>query len=78
MNTTSTEIEAAAMAVRLYAERHPRPPHVTQRQAAKMARVSEPTIRKMVRAGVLKLNKFGLIPIEDVDRAIAGEGQRGG
>lgn len=63
-------------AISLYAAMHPRPSHVTQRQAAAMAGVSEPTIRKMVRAGTLTLNKFGLIPIEDVDYAISG-GRRG-
>ena len=68
---TPDAIHIATTAVRIYAETHPRPPHVTQRQAAEMAGVSEPTIRKMVRAGILTLNKFGLVPVSDIDNAIA-------
>ena len=35
---------AAAAAVRLYAESHPRPPHVTQSQAGEMLRLSPPAV----------------------------------
>ena len=64
-------IATAAAAVRLYAETHPRPPHVTQKQAAQMLSFSQPTITKMVRAGILKLNGFGLIPITEIDRVLS-------
>jgi hypothetical protein len=64
-------IEIAVKAVRLYAETHPRPPHVTQKQAAVMLGMSAPTIAKMVRAGTFKLNACGLIPIEQIDAAIS-------
>lgn len=67
-----SELEiVAARAVQLYAEGHPRPSQVTQDQAAEMAGVSRATIHRMVKAGLLKLNKFGRIPTAEVDRAIA-------
>jgi excisionase family DNA binding protein len=67
-----SEIEQLAVrAVQLYAERHPRPPHVTITQAAEMLGLSRHTVSKMVRAGQFKLNKCGLIPIEQIDRALA-------
>lgn len=62
---------AACAAVRRYAETHPRPVHVTQVQAAAMLGVSESTISRMVRTGRLKLNRFGLIPITEIDAALA-------
>jgi predicted XRE-type DNA-binding protein len=64
-------VQIAATAVRLYAESHPRPPHVTQSQAAEMLHVSRPTVSRMVRAGTLKLNGCGLIPISEIDRVLA-------
>lgn len=63
-------IEIAVQAVRLYAETHPRPVHVTQKQAAEMLGLSAPTVSKLVRTGRLKLNGAGLIPIGQVDRLI--------
>lgn len=68
-----SEIEIALKAVELYATRHPRPPHVDQKQAALMVGVSEPTIRKLIRHGTFKLNKFGKIPTEQIDQAIAAQ-----
>lgn len=65
------ELNIAIKAVQTYAELHPRPPHVTQKQAAEMLGLSVPTIRKMVASGALKLNSCGLIPIYLVDLAIA-------
>jgi len=62
-------IEIATQAVRLYAETHPRPTHVTQVQAAQMLHLSRDTIRKLIRTGTLRLNACGLIPIEQVDAA---------
>ena len=44
-----TDIITTAIAT--YAAMHPRPTHVNQKQAAEMVGVSEPTIRKMIRAG---------------------------
>jgi excisionase family DNA binding protein len=65
-------LEAVAYkAVQLYAETHPRPCHVTQVQAAEMIGVSRPTITRMIKAGQITLNKFGLIPINQIDKALA-------
>ena len=64
-------LETAIAAVRLYAETHPRPPCVTQAQAAKMIGVSAQTMGKYVRFGMFKLNGAGLIPIGQVDDFIA-------
>lgn len=63
-------LSIAKMAVQLYAETHPRPPHVTQKQAAAMLRVSTATVSRLVRAGHLSLNSVGFIPIEQIDSAI--------
>lgn len=60
--------EIAAAAVRRYAETHPRPTQVTQKQAAEMLGLSCPTVNKMVGRGDIRLNKCGLIPIEEIDR----------
>jgi hypothetical protein len=61
-------IERAALrAVQLYAETHPRPTQVTQRQAAEMLGVSTRTVRNYIRAGRLKLNGCGYLPIEAID-----------
>lgn len=66
-------IEVAAKAVQLYAETHPRPPQVTQTQAAEMIGVSRPTLSRMVKAGTIKLNACGLVPITEVDRVLAAD-----
>ncbi|WP_154585038.1 helix-turn-helix domain-containing protein, partial [Burkholderia pseudomallei] len=58
-------------AVQLYAETHPRPTQVTQLQAAEMLGISRATVSRMVKAGQLKLNRCGMIPIELVDEARA-------
>lgn len=60
-------LEIAFKAVRLYAETHPRPTHVTQLQAAEMLELSRDTVRKLIRNGDLSLNACGLIPIEQID-----------
>jgi len=60
-------IEIAHHAVRLYAETHPRPVHVTQRQAAEMLGLSAPTVSRLVKAGTIRLNGAGLIPISQID-----------
>lgn len=66
----TAEIQFAIRAVQLYAERHPRPPHVTIIQAAEILGLSRHTVSKMVKTGQIKLNKCGLIPIEQVDAAL--------
>lgn len=43
------ELATAIKAVEIYAARHPRPPHVTQKQAAEMLNVSRPTLSRMVK-----------------------------
>lgn len=68
-----TELQIAIKAVQLYAEMHPRPTQVNQCQAAEMLGISYPTVRKLVRSGILPLNDCGLIPIEAIDRARAGQ-----
>lgn len=63
----SEELKIALQAVRLYAESHPRPAHVTMVQAAEMLGLSRHTVSKMVHTGKLRLNGCGLIPIAQVD-----------
>lgn len=57
----------AARAVQLYAERHPRPSQVNQKQAAEMLGVAPRTVRRYIRAGKLKLNGAGYLPVESLD-----------
>ncbi len=64
-------LNVAMKAVELYASRRPRPSQVTQEQAAEMVGVSPATISRMVKAGIIKLNKFGRIPTEEIDKALA-------
>ncbi len=61
----------AAAAVRLYAESHPRPIQVTKGQAAEMLGVSRPTLNKVIAAGDIRLNKMSMIPISEIDAALA-------
>lgn len=58
----------AVRTVELYAAQHPRPTQVNIKQAAEMLGLSVPTVRKLMRAGEMSLNRCGLIPIEQVDR----------
>lgn len=69
-NIEMADLETAMKAVQLYAETRPRPSHVTQSQAAEMLGLSRPTISKLIRNGILSLNKCGLIPITEIDRAL--------
>lgn len=64
--------QIAIEAVRLALAMRPRPSCVTQAQAAEMIGVSRQTVAKMMRAGKLRLNAAGRIPVEDVDALIAG------
>ncbi|MDN7179051.1 MarR family transcriptional regulator [Caballeronia sp. SEWSISQ10-4 2] len=66
-----SEIEQAARrAVQLYAESRPRPSQVTMTQAGEMLGITRHTVSKMVKAGQMKLNRCGLIPVEQVDRML--------
>lgn len=67
----SEALTIAMKAVQLYSETHPRPIHVTQKQAAEMLDLSAPTVSRMVRAGTLRLNGAGLIPISQIDELLA-------
>ncbi|WP_232356152.1 DNA-binding protein [Burkholderia vietnamiensis] len=69
-----SEIDAfriASKAVEIYATRHPRPPHVTYTQAAAMLGISRHTVKKRMAFCRVHLNKFGMIPIEEIDRMLA-------
>lgn len=68
--TQSDALKTAIHALELYANRHPRPPHVTMTQAAHMLDLSRQTVRKLVHSGALRLNGCGLIPIEQVDKIL--------
>ena len=61
---------AEETAKRMTAGNKIRPPHVNQTQAAEMVGVSATTISKMIKFGTLKLNDFGMIPIDQIDRAL--------
>ncbi|HDR9834665.1 helix-turn-helix domain-containing protein [Burkholderia multivorans] len=69
--TQLEELKLAMQAVKLYAESHPRPSHVTQAQAAEMLGVTARTVHTLVRTGKLKLNGLGRIPITQVDELLA-------
>jgi excisionase family DNA binding protein len=53
-----------------HAAAHPRPTQVNMKQAAEMLNVSPMTVTRMVRAGTLRLNACGLIPITQIDAAL--------
>ncbi|ACR30489.1 hypothetical protein [Burkholderia glumae] len=63
--------ELIERAVELALKRHtactPRPSQVTITQTAEMLGLSRPTTRKTVRANQMKLNRCGMIKIEQVD-----------
>lgn len=67
----ATMLEIARLAVQLYVETHPRPPHVNQQQAAEMLGISHVTVRKMIRAGVIRMNTAGQIPTAEIDQCLA-------
>lgn len=72
MNTEVLQI--AVKAVQIYAESHPRPSHITQKQAAEILNITAPTLKKMLVSGQIKLNKCGKVPIEQIDKVIAASG----
>jgi hypothetical protein len=66
-----SETEIVDLAIKRYAEKCPRPTQVNQKQAAEMLGVSARTVHNMIKAGTLRLNKCGMIPIELIDDARA-------
>lgn len=68
-------LEVAFQAVRLYAETHPRPLHVTLGQAAEMLGISMESLMKLMSGKKLRLNECGLIPIGDIDQVLASRGE---
>ncbi len=62
--------EIVALGIRRYSEMHPRPSQVTQEQAAEMLGVSRATISRMIKAGILRLNRGGRIPTSEIDKAL--------
>lgn len=63
-------IQIAEAAIKRYAETHPRPSQVNQRQAAEMLGLSEKTVSTMVKSGRIHLNHLGFIPITEIDRVL--------
>lgn len=53
-----------------------RPEQVNYTDAGKLLGLSRQTVAKMVRAGVLKLNSCGLIPIDEIDKALRNGGSQ--
>lgn len=64
-------LRIAMRGVQFYADSHPRPPQVTMKDAAAMLGIGRQTVSKMVKFGTFKLNRCGLIPIEQIDAALA-------
>ena len=65
-----TELQLAIKAVQIYAESHPRPSQVNKVQAAQMLDIHYHTVTAMVKSGIIKLNKFGMIPMSEIDNAL--------
>ena len=59
---------AAAEGARVALAMHPQPSMVTQKQAAQMLGLSEPTIRKMILDGKIQLNDVSQVPISEINR----------
>jgi hypothetical protein len=66
----SDPIQIAEIAIKRYAETHPRPAQVNQKQAAQMLGLSEKTVSIMVKSGRIGLNRLGFIPITEIDRVL--------
>lgn len=52
--------------IQLFRAACPMPTQVTQTQAAEMLGLSRSSVSKLVKSGILKLNKCGMIPTEQV------------
>lgn len=59
------------VALERYGKRHPRPTQVNLTQAGQMLNVSRTTVSRMVHSGRLRLNRCGLIPIEQIDAILS-------
>lgn len=68
---TEEMLTTALKAVQIYAESHPRPPHVNISQAADMLGLNRKTVTNRVKAGEIRINALGLIPIGEIDRVIS-------
>ena len=68
---TEEMLTTALKAVQIYAESHPRPVHVNITQAADMLGLSRKTVTNRVKAGEIRINALGLIPIGEIDRVIS-------
>lgn len=64
------DTKAILKVVETYIARHPRPPQVNQKQASEMLGVSARTVHNMIKAGTLRLNRCGMIPIEQIDAVL--------
>ena len=68
--------DAISSAARLAAEEairsipKDRPEHVNYTEAGKLLRVSRQTVANYVRAGLVRLNACGRIPIDEIDRLL--------
>jgi len=71
MTTEELLFIAAHKGAQFYAEQHPRPSQVNAVQAAEMLGCSPQRVRKMIKDGRLALNGLGLIPIAEIDKALA-------
>ena len=67
---TPEMIHFAKLVLRMYAETHPRPSHVTQKQGAQMLGISAATMSRLVKFGTIKLDKCGMVPIGQIDEAL--------
>ncbi|MCB4360905.1 helix-turn-helix transcriptional regulator [Quatrionicoccus australiensis] len=72
----SEVLDIAFQAVRLYAETHPRPIHVTQGQAAEMLGITMDALVRKMAAKKIRLNECGMIPMPDIDLIIASRIRR--
>jgi excisionase family DNA binding protein len=68
--TMPSQLHIAIKAVELYAATHPRPAHVTQRQAAEMLNVSVATVNRLIKSRAIKVNRLGRIPVAQVDQLL--------
>lgn len=63
-------LNIALQGAKAYAETHPRPAHVNRMDAAKILKISYPTLKKLVVSGKIKMNRFGKIPITEIDKVL--------
>lgn len=67
----STAKQAVAEAIKkLPRENQPRPFHVNIKQACEMTGCGRSKIDGLIKAGILRLNQAGLIPIKQIDELV--------